>query len=128
MNEEIVICADIVVNNYFKILNNYEEQLSGYFYITKTNSKLPLFFPGMNDDVYPNDITRFEFNFTFYNFDTTNVVNFNTYVLPSLIKEYNETYDLILPNNANNYNSLYYSVKNIPNNSFFKGDLELKYF
>ena len=128
LNEEIVICADIIVNNYFKILNNYEEKLSGYFYITKTNSKLPLFFPGMNDDIYPNDITRFEFNFTFYNFDTTNVVNFNTYVLPSLIKEYNKTYDLILPNNANNYNSLYYSVKNIPNNSFFKGDLELKYF
>ena len=128
LNEEIVICADIVVNNYFKILNNYEEQLSGYFYITKTNSKLPLFFPGMNDDIYPNDITRFEFNFTFYNFDTTNVVNFNTYVLPSLIKEYNETCDLILPNNANNYNSLYNSVKNIPNKSFFKGDLELKYF
>ena len=24
LNEEIVICADIVVNNYFKILNNYE--------------------------------------------------------------------------------------------------------
>ena len=88
LNEEIVICADIVVNNYFKILNNYEEQLSGYFYITKTNSKLPLFFPGMNDDIYPNDIARFEFNFTFYNFDTTNIVNFNTYVLPSLIKEY----------------------------------------
>ena len=91
---------------------NYEEQLSGYFYITKTFSKLPLFFPGMNEDPYPNDITRFEFNFTYYDFDTTNVVNFNTFVLPSLIKEYN-TSDLILPNDENNKdkeNLLYYSV------------------
>ena len=132
LNDEIVICADIVINNYFKILSNFEEQLSGYFYITKTNSITPLFFPGMNDDLYPNDITRFEFNFSFYKFDTTNVVDFNTYVLPMLIKEYDENNDLVLPNEINSENNnkdklLYYSVKN-DKNTFIKGNLDLKYF
>ena len=41
---------------------NFEDQLEGFFYITKTNSRFPLFFPRMNDDPYPNDITRFVFN------------------------------------------------------------------
>ena len=129
LNDEIVICADIKVDNYFQIFMNYEEQLSGYFYITKTYSKLPLFFPGMNDDPYPNDITRFEFNFTYYDFDTTDVVNFNTFVLPSLIKEYDDN-DIILPideNNNDDNNLLYYSVKN-DKNSFQKGNLELNYY
>lgn len=129
LNDEIVICADIKVDNYFQIFMNYEEQLSGYFYITKTYSKLPLFFPGMNDDPYPNDITRFEFNFTYYDFDTTDVVNFNTFVLPSLIKEYDDN-DIILPtdeNKENDNNLLYYSVKN-DKNSFQKGNLELNYY
>ena len=131
LNDEIVICADIVINQYFKILMNFEAQLSGYFYITKTNSKMPLFFPGMNEDSYPNDITRFEFNFSFYKFDATNVVDFNTFVLPMLIKEYYENNDLILPNDTNDENKdenlLYYSVRN-DKNIFYKGDLELKYF
>ena len=131
LNDEIALCADIIIDNYFKLLMNYEEQLSGYFYITKTFSKLPLFFPGMNEDPYPNDITRFEFNFTYYDFDTTNVVNFNTFVLPSLIKEYN-TSDLILPNDENNKdkeNLLYYSVNYTNgNNTFKKGNMELNYY
>ena len=124
LNDEIVICADIKVNDYFKIFMNYEEQLSGYFYITRTNTKLPLFFPGMNEDTYPNDITRFEFNFSYYQFATTDVVNFNTYILPSLIKEYNAVNDLVLPGNNN---LLYYSVQN-NENSFKKGNLELNYY
>ena len=103
---------------------NYEEQLSGYFYITRTNTKLPLFFPGMNEDTYPNDITRFEFNFSYYEFATTDVVNFNTYILPSLIKEYNAVNDLVLPGHNN---LLYYSVQN-NENSFKKGNLELNYY
>ena len=129
LNDEIVICADIIIDNYFKLFMNYEEQLSGYFYITKTYSKLPLFFPGMNEDIYPNDITRFEFNFSYYDFDTTNVVNFNTFVLPSLIKEYDPDKDLVLPNDEGNNgeNLLYYSVKNGAN-SFKKGDLEFNYY
>ena len=128
LNDEIVICADIKVNDYFKIFMNYEEQLSGYFYITKTYTKLPLFFPGMNEDTYPNDITRFEFNFSYYEFTTTDVVNFNTYILPSLIKEYNADTDLVLPENNNeDENLLYYSVKK-DENSFKKGNLELNYY
>ena len=128
LNDEVVICADIKVNKYFNIFMNYELQLSGYFYITKTYSKLPLFFPGMDEDPYPNDITRFEFNFSYYDFDTTNVVNFNNFVLPSLIKEYHES-DLILPEDKNNQknNLIYYSVNN-ETNTFQKGDLEFNYY
>ena len=124
LNDEIVICADIKINNYLNIFMNYEEQLSGYFYITKTHSQLPLFFPGMNEDLYPNDITRFEFNFSHYNFDTSNVVYFNTYVLPKLIKEYDANTELVLDNNDN---SLCNSAKN-DENIFQKGNMEFKYF
>jgi hypothetical protein len=78
----------------------------------------------MNEDTYPNDITRFEFNFSYYEFATTDVVNFNTYILPLLIKEYNAVNDLVLPGNNN---LLYYSVQN-NENSFKKGNLELNYY
>ena len=112
LNDEIIICADIVINNYFEIFMKYEQQLTGYFYITKTFSRFPLFFPGMDKDLYPNDITRFEFNYSYYDFSTTDVVNFNTYILPKLTKEYNNVDELILPyNNENKDNySLYFSV------------------
>ena len=129
LNDEIIICADIVINNYFEIFMKYEQQLTGYFYITKTFSRFPLFFPGMDKDLYPNDITRFEFNYSYYDFSTTDVVNFNTYILPKLTKEYNNVDELILPyNNENKDNySLYFSVNNT-DNTFKKGNLELKYF
>ena len=131
VNDEIVICADIIINNYYTLLMNFEDQLEGFFYITKTNSRFPLFFPRMNDDPYPNDITRFVFNFSYSDFDATNVVNFNMYILPKLIKEYNDT-DLILNNELSNENNkdnniLIYSVNNTEN-LLKKGDLEYKYF
>ena len=114
LNDEIVICADIIVNNYINLLDDFQNQLYGYFYLLITQKEYPLYFPGMNDDPYFNDITRFEYNFTYYTFSILNVTNFKTKTIPKLIKEYNPVTDVFYPveNEPNeDYNNFYYSVK-----------------
>ena len=138
LNDEIVICADVVINSYLDLLDTSQNQLYGYFYILITQKKFPLYYPGMLEDSYINDITRFEFNFYSYTFSILNVTNFNTKTLPKLIKEYNQNTDIILPteedsnennNPTNSEDHYYYAVKmGKDENTFQKGDNIFQYY
>ena len=98
LNDEIIICADIVIDSYMKLFDNFQNQLYGYFYILITHRKYPMYYPQMLADPYFNDITRFEFNSSFFTYSILNVTNFNSITLPKLIKEYNPETEIIKPN------------------------------
>ena len=92
-----------------------------------TQRKYPMYYPGMLKDEYFNDITRYEFNYTYYNFSISNVMNFNTITLPKLIKEYNPDKDILLPKDpkeedlTSQKTKYYYNInKNRNKNSFLK--------
>ena len=93
-----------------------------------------MYYPGMMDDTYFSDITRYEYNYTFYTFSILNVTNFNSITLPKLIKEYNPDTDIEIPlEDANDYyntsNNYYYAVKlNEGENTFQKGDEIYEYY
>ena len=137
LNDEIVICADVIINNYIELLDKFQNQLYGYFFILITQKKYPMYYPGMSEDPYANDITRYEFNYTFYTFSILNLTNFNSITLPKLIKEYNPDTDIEFPSsdesdNENNYNIsnvYYYAVKmEEGENTFQKGDEIYEYY
>ena len=133
LNDEIVVCADVVINSYIELLDTYQNQLHGYFYILLTQKKYPMYYPGMLEDQYLNDITRYEFNFSYYNFSISNVTNFNTITLPKLIKEYNPEEDILLPNSQNEKdnkeNKYYYTVKMKENKNLFqKGNETFEFY
>ena len=134
LNDEIVICADVIVNSYIELLDIFQNQIYGYFFILITQKKYPMYYPGMMDDTYFSDITRYEYNYTFYTFSILNVTNFNSITLPKLIKEYNPDTDIEIPlEDANDYyntsNNYYYAVKlNEGENTFQKGDEIYEYY
>jgi len=132
LNDEIVVCADVVINSYIDILDEFQNQLFGYFYIIITNKEYPMYFPGMNDDPYFNDITRFEYNFSYFTFSILNVTNFNSITLPKLIKEYNPDTDIYIPNRneiETDENNSYYTVKmEKDENTFQKGEEVYRYY
>ena len=136
LNDEIVICADVIINSYLELLDTAQNNLYGYFYILITRKKYPMYYPGMNEDPYVNDITRYEFNYTFYTFSILNVTNFNTKTLPKLIQEYNPDIDINQPsgkddnsNSFNKTNNYYYAVKmEEDENIFQKGDNIYEYY
>ena len=133
LNDEIVICADVIINSYIELLDTSQNQLYGYFYILITQKKYPMYYPGMLEDPYYNDITRYEFNYSYYNFSISDVTNFNTITLPKLIKEYNPDKDILLPNNFNEKNDkenkYYYTVKmKEKENLFQKGNETFEFY
>ena len=136
LNDEIIICADINIESIYKLLDNFQTEIYGYFFIAITQNKFPMYYPGMTEDPYFNDITRFEFNYSLSGFSILNVTNFNTITLPKLIKEYNPNTDILTPTNKKkDIQSFfrderhYYTVK-IPKNesTFQKGQKDFQYF
>ena len=132
LNDEIIVCADIFVSSYFQIFDNFQKELYGYFYLSITQKKYPMYYPGMTEDPFFSDITRFEYNYSYFTFSILNVTNFNTITLPKLIKEYNPDTDINIPQ-ANKYDirdeKHYYTVKmNNSENTFQKGENIFNYF
>ena len=134
INDEIVICADVIINSYIELLDTSQNHLYGYFFILITQKKYPMYYPGMADDPYINDITRYEFNYTFYTFSILNLTNFNRITLPKLIKEYNPKLDIEQPNTNENVsfnftNNHYYAIKTEKGeNTFQKGNNIFEYY
>ena len=142
LNDEIILCAEVIVNSYIKLLESSQNQLNGYYYILITQKKYPIYYPGMDDDPYINDITRYEYNYSFYAFSILNVTNFNSITLPKLIKEYNPDEDILFPeslnddeddedddNSFNFENNYYYSIKmENGQNTFQKGNDIYEYY
>ena len=133
LNDEFLICSDVIIDSYIELFDNVQNQLYGYFFISITQKKYPMYYPGMLEDPYINDITRYEYNYTDYNFSILNVKEFNTKTLPKMIKEYNPETDIILQNNQNGKDlniqkNQYYSIKiNEDNNTYQKGNETFKY-
>ena len=91
-----------------------------------------MYYPGMTEDPFFSDITRFEYNYSYFTFSILNVTNFNTITLPKLIKEYNPDTDINIPQ-SNKYDirdeKHYYTVKmNNSENTFQKGENIFNYF
>ena len=57
----IIICQDININNLITILNNFNSKLDGYFFITKINSNIPIYYPFIFDIEEYNEISKMEF-------------------------------------------------------------------
>ena len=134
LNDEIIICADIIIDPYMDLFNNFQSQLYGYFYILITHKKYPMYYPEMLVDPYFNDITRLEFNSTFSTYSILNVTNFNSITLPKLIKEYNPQTEIINPNISSKDekeldNRYLYTVKmGKGENTFQKGQETFQYY
>ena len=88
-DDNIYICIDFVLNNFYKIFDNFNRYINGYFYITKIDSNIPLYYPGFykNSDLYFSDITRLEFGFNIKH-TVKEVTRFNTNIIPFLTKKY----------------------------------------
>ena len=54
---KIIICQDLNFNVLNEILNSLNSKLEGYFFVTKINSKIPIYYPYIFDYIY------FEFDF-----------------------------------------------------------------
>ena len=131
LNDEIIVCADIFISSYFQIFDNFQKELYGYFYLSITQKKYPMYYPGMTEDPFFSDITRFEYNYSYFTFSVLNVTNFNTITFPKLIKEYNPDTDVNMPQYKTDIRDEkhYYTVKmNITENTFQKGDKIFNYF
>jgi len=88
-DNNIYICINLLLNNFYKIFDNFNRYINGYFYIIKIDSNIPLYYPGFykNTDFYFSDITRLEFGFN--NQHTVQEVTiFNTSIIPYLTKKY----------------------------------------
>ena len=132
LDDEIIICANIIIDSINNMFDSFQNQLYGYYYILITNTKYPLYFPGISSDSYFNDIITFEFNHS-STYSILDITNFKTKTLPNLIKEYDYNKDIIIPNDSHigiNYEdtTFYYSVKteNLDNN-YYKGEEPYKY-
>ena len=134
LNDEIIICADIIIDSYMDLFNNFQSQIYGYFYILITHRRYPLYYPEMLVDPYFNDITRLEFNSSFSTYSILNVTNFNSITLPKLIKEYNPQTEIIKPNISSEEekemdNRYLYTVKmGKGENIFQKGQEKFQYY
>ena len=135
LNDEIIICADIIIDSYMKLFNNFQTQIYGYFYILITHKKYPLYYPEMLEDPYFNDITRLEFNSSFSTFSILNVTNFNSITVPKLIKEYNPLTEIIKPTTISSEekkemdNNYLFTVKmSEGENTFQKGQETFQYY
>ena len=132
LNDEIIVCADISINSYLEIFDNFQKELYGYFYLSITQKKYPMYYPGMTEDPYFSDITRLEYNYSYFPFSILNITNFNTITLPKLIKEYNQNTDIDMP--SKNRHEIrdekhYYTVKmNKTENTFQKGEKIFNYY
>ena len=132
LNDEIIVCADIFITSYFQLIDNFQKELYGYFYLLITQKKYPMYYPGMTEEPFFSDITRFEYNYSYFTFSILNVTNFNTITLPKLIKEYNPDTDINIPQD-NKYDirdeKHFYTVKmNNSENTFQKGENIFNYF
>jgi hypothetical protein len=87
-NTNIIICQDLIINKLIKILNNFNSKLDGYFFITKINSNIPIYYPFVFDIEEYNEISKMEFtlNNKYYS-DEINKYNENLSNLTQIFKE-----------------------------------------
>ena len=126
INSFSTICADIDLNYDYELFDHFNKQLSGYFYVVKINSEIPIYYPlSIKLDMYSN-IERLEFELG-ENFYINELKEFHEKTLPELIKEYDD--DTISNSNNNNSDSnnnlnLKESIKAYSRGSYMKkGDL-----
>lgn len=63
LNEnEVIICVLSLTENIISKLNEINTMLSGYFFIMKANSKVPMYFPGNKDNIYESSLLRYEYD------------------------------------------------------------------
>ncbi len=88
-DNNIYLCIDLILNNFYNIFDNFNRYINGYFYITKTDSNIPLYYPGFykNSELYFSDITRLEFGFNLPH-TVQEVTIFNTSIIPFITKKY----------------------------------------
>lgn len=63
-----ILCVDLDLNDIMQMFDHFNKQLSGYFYILRINSDIPIYYPMMVKLPYFSNIQRFEFdmNVTYY--------------------------------------------------------------
>ena len=101
---KIIICQDLNFNVLNEILNSLNSKLEGYFFVTKINSKIPIYYPyifdieeykeiskmefTLNNKYYSNEISEFRKNEKYLNqiFENNSNITFNTYKNGDLYK------------------------------------------
>ena len=62
IGNEVIICVLSMAQNMISKLNEINTMLSGYFFVMKANSDIPLYFPGNKDNTYKSSLLRYEFD------------------------------------------------------------------
>ena len=67
-DNNFVLCVDLDLTDIITMFDHFNKQLTGYFYILRINSDLPIYYPMMIKLSYFSNIERFEFdmNVTYY--------------------------------------------------------------
>lgn len=65
---KFVLCVDLELTDIMQMFDHFNKQLSGYFYILRIKSDIPIYYPMMIKLPYFSNIERFEFdmNVTYY--------------------------------------------------------------
>ena len=70
------MCVEIIINDIFELLNHFNKELNGYFFVMQTNSNIPLYYINLEKFPFRSNLIKYEFflNLTFY---ISEVLNFN---------------------------------------------------
>ena len=99
-----VLCVDLELTDIMQMFDHFNKQLSGYFYILRITSDIPIYYPMMIKLPYFSNIERFEFDMN------------QTYYVEELLNFENELKTLYkqTPNPSNNSNNSNSSNSLIP--------------
>lgn len=97
------INIDLPIEMLFKSLDLINQNVDGYFYITRIGCDYPVYYPGIINQTILNSISRFEFN-NQTNFKLNELSYFKKNILPKL-KEYKKNYTNFTVDDKNIYHS-----------------------
>jgi hypothetical protein len=83
------ICVDIDISDLYEIFDNFNKELSGYFYVLRVNSDIPIYYPMIMQNSYFSSIARFEFDIGTPYF-VEELSEFIKNIVPGLISKYDE--------------------------------------
>jgi hypothetical protein len=113
-----IICFDIDFSAIKEILDEFNQQLNGYFFIMKIDSAIPIYHPYFTNDLIFSDLQSLEFNLN-EKYYFNEIDYFNSKILKNFTKEIEfEQYDKTI-NDKDNDNFL--------TGVFYKNNEEIKY-
>jgi len=111
-NNTISICLDLALGDMMQLLDNFNKQTYGYFFIVRVGSDIPIYYPMVTNFPYFANIQRFEFDNSI-DFYLEELINYKF-----TVNNFIENYDYITEENALNRQSRNSTYNNDTNGSF----------